>query len=62
MTGEDVVIARSGKPVARLVRVGHTRLREPGAWAGRILIVDDFDDTPRELVEAFGDDREPGQR
>jgi antitoxin (DNA-binding transcriptional repressor) of toxin-antitoxin stability system len=51
--GREVVIARGGKPVARLVPV-----REPpkpvfGADAGKIWIADDFDETPEEVVRAF---------
>ncbi len=30
--GEDVVIARNGTPVARLVRVGPVAKRVPGSW------------------------------
>ena len=52
--GEDVVIARAGKPIARLVPVGaRTEPRTPGAWRGRVFIADDFDETPAELIAAF---------
>ena len=57
--GEDVVIARSGKPVARLVPARSRGPRRPGAWKGRVVIADDFDRTPEDLVAAFGDDVEP---
>jgi len=42
--GEEVVIARAGRPVARLVpyRV-HRAPRVPGAWEGQIWMSDDFD-------------------
>ncbi len=53
--GEDVVIARSGKPVARLVPARSHGTRRPGAWKGRVDIADDFDDPSGELVAAFGD-------
>jgi prevent-host-death family protein len=42
--GEEVVIARAGKPVARLV--GYTESTGPrvgGQWKGRVRIADDFD-------------------
>lgn len=57
--GEEVVIARAGKPVARLVpAVPSGFRREPGTWKGRIVIADDFDDTPPDVVAAFyGEDR-----
>jgi len=40
--GEEIVIARNGTPVARLVPFqGH--VREPGRLAGKLSIGDDFD-------------------
>ncbi|WP_432512232.1 type II toxin-antitoxin system Phd/YefM family antitoxin [Kineococcus sp. SYSU DK001] len=57
--GEDVVIARAGKPVARLVPARSRGARRPGVWKGQVVIADDFDDTPDDLVAAFGDDAEP---
>jgi prevent-host-death family protein len=41
--GEDVVIARAGRPVARLVRVGRERPRTAGGWKGRWWLADDWD-------------------
>ena len=42
--GEEVVIARAGEPVAKLVRAGQSkRSRKLGEYAGRIWIADDFD-------------------
>ena len=42
--GADVVIARAGRPVARLVAVSPDRpTRQPGALKGRIRIANDFD-------------------
>jgi prevent-host-death family protein len=54
--GEDIVIARNGKPVARLVPVTRTnRLAEVrGIWRGRVHIADDFDELPDDIAEAFG--------
>ena len=44
--GEDVVIARNGKPVARLVLVRKQGSREFGAWKGRVKLDDSvFDDS-----------------
>jgi prevent-host-death family protein len=52
--GEDVVIARAGKPVARLVPVTVRREpRVPGTWRGRVFIADDFDETPESVLAAF---------
>jgi prevent-host-death family protein len=52
--GEEVVIARAGKPVARLVPVAVRREpRVPGTWRGRVVIADDFDETPESVLAAF---------
>ena len=51
LAGEDVVIARAGRPVARLVPFAAARPpRQPGALAGRVVMAPDFDDTPAEVV------------
>lgn len=34
LAGEDIVIARSGKPLARLVPLNPIEPRKPGAWRG----------------------------
>src|SRR6266487_2967700 len=34
LAGEEVVIARAGKPLARLAPVAHREPRKPGAWRG----------------------------
>ena len=42
-TGEEIVISRAGKPVARLVPVRRARRpRRPGRFAGQGYIADDF--------------------
>jgi prevent-host-death family protein len=55
--GEDIVIQRNGKVVARLVPV----VEEPrslasvrGAWRGRVRMADDFDELPEDIAAAFG--------
>ena len=52
--GEDIVIARAGKPVARLVpfRLG-SGARSPGALRGRIVIHDSFYEDDEELIASF---------
>lgn len=53
--GEEVVIARDGKPVVRLVPVAASVQRRSGRFAGQIRIGDDFDaPLPDELADAFG--------
>jgi len=52
--GEEIVIARAGRPVARLVKLEPERKpREPGAWKGRVWMADDFDDLPEDIMAAF---------
>jgi prevent-host-death family protein len=56
--GEEIVIARSGRPVARLVAFRSTRQgRRPGSLKGRIRVRKDFDaPLPPAIAAAFGDD------
>lgn len=57
--GEEIVIARAGRPVARLVALSGTssQRRAPGAWRGKVSIADDFDELPDEMDAAFGGQR-----
>jgi prevent-host-death family protein len=54
--GEDIVIARNGKPVARLVPIAGTNSLAAvrGVWRGRVRISDDFDELPDDIADAFG--------
>lgn len=54
--GEDIVIAKAGRPIVRLVPVGKPdRKRVFGSMKGKIQISDDFDaPLPDDLAEAFG--------
>ncbi|MBU6244761.1 MAG: type II toxin-antitoxin system prevent-host-death family antitoxin [Actinomycetales bacterium] len=51
--GEDIVIARAGRPVARLVRIVTPAGQQPGrgSASGRIVLPPDFDD-PLPDIEA----------
>lgn len=53
--GEEITIARAGKPVAVLGPLLHRqpRPRTPGRLRGKIWIADDFDETPAWLIDAF---------
>jgi len=43
--GEEIIIARAGLPVARLISLrGEEAKRKPGRMRGRIRIADDFDE------------------
>jgi len=49
--GEEIVISRYGRPVARLVPAGPAPLqRVGGTWDGSITMTDDFDE---ELPESW---------
>lgn len=53
--GNEVIIAKAGKPVARLVAFhGPREPRKPGSMAGEIWIAPDFDILPDDIAEAFG--------
>jgi antitoxin (DNA-binding transcriptional repressor) of toxin-antitoxin stability system len=55
LCGEEVIIGRAGKAVARLVKYEPSEaVRRPGALAGRITITDDFDELPDDIAEAVG--------
>ena len=57
-SGQDVVIARAGRPVARLTRLEMTsRKRRLGVLDGRFKIPDDFNRAlPEEVLSAFESD------
>ena len=52
--GEEIVIAKAGKPMAKLVPLGRKPLRS-GLLKGKVWMADDFDDTPEEIIGAFED-------
>lgn len=59
LAGEEVIIGKAGKPVARLIRYENRRHnRRPGALKGKIKIADDFDELPEDMLKAFGMERE----
>lgn len=53
--GEEIIIAKNGVPMARLVPLAAKPVRRrPGAWKGRMWIADDFDaPLPEETLTAF---------
>ena len=57
--GEEIIIAKAGKPLAKLVPAGKPATRrKPGGWKGRVRIRRDFDaPLPRVLREAFAGKR-----
>jgi prevent-host-death family protein len=57
-SGEEIVIGKAGKPVAKLVPFeqpkAKTGQRKLGCWKGKVRIADDFDDLPEDIAKAFG--------
>jgi prevent-host-death family protein len=55
LAGEEVIIGKAGKPVAKLIRYERSeKSRRPGALRGRIRIAEDFDELPEDIAGAFG--------
>jgi prevent-host-death family protein len=55
--GEEVIIARAGKPVAKLLPFARQDgPRQGGQWRGLVRIAPDFDELPPDIGEAFGID------
>ncbi len=53
--GEEIIIARAGRPIARLVSYTHKpEKRIPGSAEGRVTIVDDFNEPlPESAIREF---------
>ena len=57
--GAEIIIAKAGKPMAKLVAFRETSRRKPGGAKGLIWIGDDFDaPLPADLQAAFNGERE----
>ena len=60
--GEEIVIAKAGKPVAKLIPFTESKEpRTPGAWKGKIWLAPDWDsdETNEEIARLFyGEDDE----
>lgn len=53
--GDEIIIAKAGKPVARLVAINESRTPRPrGLLKGKIWIADDFDaPLPEDILKSF---------
>ena len=52
--GEEIIIARNGKPVARLVPVDPEPTERPlGIYKGQVWVAPDFTETPEEIIDLF---------
>lgn len=56
LMGEEVIIAKAGKPAVRLVPCKPSKERISGKFKGKITLADDFDanDIADEISEEFG--------
>lgn len=57
--GEEIVIARAGKPVVRLIAYREEKppKRIPGIWKGKVKMSRDFDEFPESIAAAFRGER-----
>ena len=55
ISGEEVIVAKSGKPVAKIVPFEKpTQNRKPGSAKGKLIISDDFDSPlPDDILKGF---------
>lgn len=53
--GEEIIIAKAGKPKARLVPLaGRAEPRRPGGWEGKVWVAEDFDEPlPADVLASF---------
>lgn len=54
LAGEEIIIAKAGRPMVRLVPVRlDEQPRIPGRLKDRIRLAADFDTTPDEIIDSF---------
>jgi prevent-host-death family protein len=54
LAGEEVIIAKAGEPIARVVPIAPRRQRVPDAELGKVWVAADFDGPlPDDLLDAF---------
>jgi prevent-host-death family protein len=51
--GEEIIIAKNGKPLAKLVAFKPRTLRKPGKYKGKIWIAKNFDDPMPDIEDLF---------
>lgn len=58
--GAEIIIAKNGKPMAKLVPIRDAARRKPGRNKGKIWMSDDFDaPLPKEILDSFYGPVEP---
>jgi prevent-host-death family protein len=56
-SGKEVILARGGKPVAKLMPIRAARRRRLGQWKGKVRMSADFDaPLPADVLRGFGGD------
>lgn len=62
LQGDEVIIGKAGKPVAKLVRFdadSAPRNLAQGIWRGKVWMAEDFDELPEGLMRSFmGEDED----
>lgn len=54
VAGEEIIIAKAGKPIMKLVPIDEKIKRIPGSLKGKISISEDFNDPlPQDIIDAF---------
>jgi prevent-host-death family protein len=57
--GEEIVIAKAGKPMAKLVPFQKAPpKRKLGRWKGKVWMAPDFDELPSDILAAFNEGEE----
>jgi len=55
LAGEEVIVARSNRPLLKLVPIARPRGRRvPGSARDKVKLAEDFDTTPRDFAEYTG--------
>ena len=53
IAGEEVIIAKAGKPLVKLIPYEETKQpRKPGGWEGKVTMSDDFDEELPDNISA----------
>jgi prevent-host-death family protein len=53
LDGEEVILAKAGKPLVKLVPTDHKKKIKFGLMKGKIKIADDFNEASAEIKEMF---------
>ena len=51
--GEDIIIAKAGNPIAKLISYTQKPKRVPNQLKGRVKFKDDFNSSDDEIIELF---------